>query len=117
MLTRRTFVKSAIALPIGAALAEYGRLSAAARGLVKIRAVKAMAVRTGGVGAGVRGDRGGAPAAAGGGGSTIIKIETDAGLDGYGPALGSGPLARAVIDEFMSEQGSAKGLGLIGKDP
>ena len=106
MLTRRTFVKSALALPIGGALAHYSRLSAAARGLVKITAVKAMAVGAGG-----------ASVAGGGGGRTIIKIETDAGIDGYGPAGGSGPLARAVISEFMSEQGSAEGLGLIGKDP
>ncbi|MGA3241649.1 MAG: mandelate racemase/muconate lactonizing enzyme family protein [Bryobacteraceae bacterium] len=125
MLTRRSFIKSAIALPIGGAIATYQTLSAPARGLVKITAVKAMSVRGGGAAAGGRGGtvapggRGGAAAAAGGGGGggTMIKIETDAGIDGYGPVLGSGPLARAVIAEFMSDQGSAKGLGLIGKDP
>jgi len=103
MQTRRGFLKTAMALPMGAALAHYNLLSAPARGLIKITAVKAMAVRTG--------------AQAAGPGTTMIKIETDAGIDGYGPALGSGPFARAVIAEFMSEQGSAKGLSLIGKDP
>jgi galactonate dehydratase len=117
MLTRRNFVKSALALPIGGALTKYGLLSAPARGLVKITAVKAMSIRAGGAAPGGRGGRGGAPVAGGGGGGTMIKIETDAGIEGYGPALGSGPLARAVIAEFMSDQGSAKGLGLIGKDP
>jgi galactonate dehydratase len=112
MLTRRNFIKSALALPIGGSLAHYNLLAAPARNLVKITAVKAMSVRAGGAPSG-RGGRGGA----GGGGGTMIKIETDAGIDGYGPALGSGPLARAVIAEFMSDQGSAKGLGLIGKDP
>ena len=115
MLTRRSFIKAAVALPIGGAIAAYQTLSAPARGLVKITAVKAMAIRGGGAATGGRGGRGGA--AGGGGGNAMIKIETDAGIDGYGPALGSGPLARAVITEFMSDQGSAKGLGLIGKDP
>jgi L-alanine-DL-glutamate epimerase-like enolase superfamily enzyme len=101
MLTRRNFIQSALALPLAAALPEFTLWSAPARGLIKITAVKAMTVGGGG----------------GGGGTTMIKIETDAGIDGYGPALGSGPLARAVISEFMSEQGSAQGLGLIGKDP
>ncbi|MGA3241735.1 MAG: hypothetical protein ABSG03_36200, partial [Bryobacteraceae bacterium] len=112
MLTRRNFIKSAIALPIGGAIANYQMSSAPARGLVKITAVKAMAIRGGGAAPGGPGGRG--RAAVGGGGGTMIKIETDAGIDGYGPALGSGPLARAVIAEFMSDQGSAKGLGLIG---
>jgi L-alanine-DL-glutamate epimerase-like enolase superfamily enzyme len=100
MITRRKFIQSAVALPVGGALAQYELFSAPARGLVKITAVKAMSVR-----------------GAGGGGGTMIRIETDAGIEGYGPALGSGPLARAVIEEFMSDTGSAKGLGLIGKDP
>ena len=58
MLTRRSFIKSAIALPIGGAIATYQMLSAPARGLVKITAVKAMSVRGGGGAA--AGGRGGA---------------------------------------------------------
>ena len=48
----------------------------------------------------------------------MIKIETDAGIDGYGPGPWEAVRWRErLIAEFMSDQGSAKGLGLIGKDP
>ena len=116
MLTRRSFIKAAVALPIGGAIAAYQTLSAPGpRPCQDYGGRKAMAIRGGGAATGGRGGRGGA--AGGGGGNAMIKIETDAGIDGYGPALGSGPLARAVITEFMSDQGSPKGLGLNGKDP
>ena len=46
---------------------------------------------------------------------TFIKIETDAGVVGYGECRGSGPFARAAIAEL--EGGRLPHLGLIGKDP
>ena len=46
---------------------------------------------------------------------TWIKIETDAGLIGYGPCGSSGILARDVIAGL--EEGRLPHLGLIGKDP
>jgi galactonate dehydratase len=46
---------------------------------------------------------------------TLIKVETDAGLVGYGPCGGSGPLARDVIATL--HEGRLPHLGLIGKDP
>ncbi len=48
-------------------------------------------------------------------GATLIKIETDAGVCGYGPCGESGPTARAVID--LLHHGRLPHLGLIGKDP
>jgi len=55
VLTGRNFIKSAIALLIGGAIANYQTLSAPAGGLVKITGLKVMAIRGGG-----RGGRGGA---------------------------------------------------------
>ncbi|MGN6755283.1 MAG: mandelate racemase/muconate lactonizing enzyme family protein [Thermomicrobiales bacterium] len=46
---------------------------------------------------------------------TLIRIETDAGLVGYGECHASGPLARAAIASL--EGGRLPHLGLIGKDP
>jgi galactonate dehydratase len=74
--------------------ATVAALGASTRGAVAITAIKAMAVRNQG---------------------TLIKIETDAGIVGYGEAHGSGPLARAAIASL--EGGRLPHLGLIGKDP
>jgi L-alanine-DL-glutamate epimerase-like enolase superfamily enzyme len=65
-----------------------------AAGSAKITAVKAMQVR----------DQG-----------TLIKVETDIGVCGYGEAWGSGPFARAAIEQL--EGGRLPHLGLVGKDP
>ena len=46
---------------------------------------------------------------------TLIKVETDAGLVGYGPCGRSGPLARDVIHAL--HHGRLPHLGLVGKDP
>jgi len=94
MMTRRSFVQTALAIPIGASLSRYEALAAPARNQVKITAIKAMQVRDPG---------------------TLIKIETDAGIAGYGPCGGSGPFARDVIDGL--HRGRLPHLGLIGKDP
>ncbi|MBN1579907.1 MAG: mandelate racemase/muconate lactonizing enzyme family protein [Anaerolineae bacterium] len=72
----------------------YDALSAPARDQVKITQIKAMQPRHG---------------------VTLIKIETDAGIAGYGPCGGSGPFARAVIAELEGPR--LPHLGLIGKDP
>src|SRR5947209_7315000 len=45
---------------------------------------------------------------------TFIKVETDAGIVGYGECRGSGPFARAAIVEL--EGGRLPHLGLVGKD-
>jgi L-alanine-DL-glutamate epimerase-like enolase superfamily enzyme len=94
-VSRRNFMKTALIIQAGTMLAPYEALAALARQQIKITAVKAMETTEG----------------------TIIKIETDAGLVGYGPTSGSGPFVREVIRQFNSEEGSSAGLGLIGKDP
>jgi L-alanine-DL-glutamate epimerase-like enolase superfamily enzyme len=95
-MKRRDFLRVALSLPIGAYLAHFESVAAPARHQVKITAIKAMQTADTG---------------------TIIKIETDAGLVGYGPCHGTGPFARAILQEVGGGRGSNVGLGLVGKDP
>jgi galactonate dehydratase len=85
--------QAVLAMPFTASLASYSPQAASARGQVTIKAIKAMQVNR----------------------RTLIKVETDAGLDGYGPCGGSGPFARAVIEGL--EGGRLPHLSLIDKDP
>ena len=94
MTSLRDLLKSALLLPFRTSLAPYAAQAAPNRGQVKITAIKAMQVKTM---------------------ATAIKIETDAGLVGYGPCGGSGPFARAAIAELEGPR--LPHLGLIGKDP
>jgi L-alanine-DL-glutamate epimerase-like enolase superfamily enzyme len=48
-------------------------------------------------------------------GTTLIRVETDAGISGYGPCHGSGPSVRAAIAGLEGPR--LPHLGLIGKDP
>ena len=89
-MTRRDWLRRAIALPAGAWMARYRAIAQPHRGKVKIAAIKAMQIQNIA-------------------GNTLMKIETDAGLVGYGEAGVSGPMARARIEHM-------KGL-LIGQDP
>jgi L-alanine-DL-glutamate epimerase-like enolase superfamily enzyme len=72
----------------------YEALAASARGLVQITGIQAMQPQRG---------------------ATLIKVQTDAGVAGYGPCGGSGPFARAVIAGLEGPR--LPHLGLIGKDP
>jgi L-alanine-DL-glutamate epimerase-like enolase superfamily enzyme len=74
--------------------APLAALGTSARGAVAITAIKVMAVREQG---------------------TLLKIETDAGIAGYGECHASAPLARAAIASL--EGGRLPHLGLLGKDP
>ena len=65
-----------------------------ARGQVKITAIKALQPKRD---------------------ATLIKIETDAGISGYGPCHGTGPFVRAAIARLEGPR--LPHLGLIGKDP
>ncbi|MEZ4683263.1 MAG: hypothetical protein R2932_54550 [Caldilineaceae bacterium] len=49
------------------------------------------------------------------GGRTLIKVETDAGVAGYGECHGSGAFAREAIAALEGPR--LPHLGLIGKDP
>jgi len=63
-------------------------------GQVKITAIKAVQPRSG---------------------ATLIRVETDAGVHGYGPCHGTGPFVRAAIAALEGPR--LPHLGLIGKDP
>src|SRR5277367_296040 len=89
-MQRRDFLRLALALPAGAFLDNYNALAAPHQGKVKITAIKAMALQNIA-------------------GNCLIRIDTDAGLTGYGEAGATGPIARARIETM-------KPL-LIGKDP
>jgi galactonate dehydratase len=97
VLSRRNFFKAALAMPIGVSLGGYEALAASAQGQVKITAIKAIRLKRG------TGSRG------------YIKIETDAGLVGYGPGEG-GPETRETI-AMLEDSPAGEKTGLIGKDP
>src|SRR6266545_520451 len=89
-MTRRDLIRLAVTLPAGATLSRYAALAAPYRGKAKITAVKAMGLKTAT-------------------GNCLIRVDTDAGLSGYGEAGATGAMARARIETM-------KPL-LIGKDP
>lgn len=88
--TRRQLLRLAAALPAGCAFLPYRAFAAPYRNQVKITAIHAMAIKNIA-------------------GNCLIRIDTDAGLSGYGEAGATGPMARARIDTM-------KPL-LVGKDP
>jgi L-alanine-DL-glutamate epimerase-like enolase superfamily enzyme len=88
--TRRLFLKSALAIPAGAWMAHYAALAAPFTGMVKIKAIKTLAIDNVGDGC-------------------LIRIDTDAGLTGYGEAGISSKLARDRIELLQPI--------LIGQDP
>ena len=92
VLTRRNFLTAALAMPIGSALVHYEAMAAPARRQVKITAIKSLRCNQK-----MRGTSQG-----------LVKIETDAGLVGYGPGPG-GPESRAAIAGVAGS--------LIGQDP
>jgi hypothetical protein len=78
-MTRRQLLKAALAIPAGAWMSQYQAMAAPEAKQVKITAIKALQLRQNG-------------------GNCLIKVETDAGLVGYGEAGASGPMARARIE-------------------
>ena len=88
MWTRRDFLRMALALPAGLWLARYKALAAPLRGAVKITSIKALQLDFEGDGC-------------------LVKIETDAGITGYGETGVDGATARARIPL----------LHLVGADP
>ena len=71
-----------------------GSFSGSASGAVRITAIKALQPKRG---------------------ATLIRIETDAGIVGYGPCGESGPIARAIIDQVAN--GRLPHLWPVGQDP
>jgi galactonate dehydratase len=88
--TRRNLLRLAAGLPAAGFLARYRSLSAAERNRVKITDIRAMAIRNIA-------------------GNCLIRVDTDAGVSGYGEAGSTGPMARARIQTM-------KPL-LAGRDP
>src|SRR5882672_10297925 len=88
--TRREMFRLAMALPITGVFTRFNPLVAAERNKVKITDIKAMQINRIA-------------------GNCLIKIETDAGIVGYGEAGATGPMARARIATMQNM--------LIGKDP
>ncbi len=88
--TRRDWLRLAALLPAGAFLERYQALSAPLRGQVKITGIKAMALRNIA-------------------GNCLIRVDTDAGLTGYGEAGATGPMARARLETMRPL--------LVGRDP
>ena len=87
---RRTFMKLAVMLPVSASFGHFRLLAQAVAKQVKITGIRAMALNNIA-------------------GNSLIRIDTDSGLTGYGEAGATGPIARARIETI-------KPL-LIGKDP
>src|ERR1035441_5055425 len=94
-LTRRNCLQTALALPIGASFARYRAWAAPAQGLSKITKIKVLQLKEG---------------------RTLIRVDTDAGLSGYGECNTAGAIARSVIAAYNGA-GRLPNLGLIGKDP
>jgi L-alanine-DL-glutamate epimerase-like enolase superfamily enzyme len=92
MLSRRELLRAAVALPFGAWMARYQAIAAPYEGEVRITAIKAMALDYTFDGC-------------------LIKIETDAGLAGYGETGTNVAMARSHIEHMSSR------AGLLGADP
>src|SRR5579872_5358093 len=88
--TRRDLMRLAVALPMGGFMARYKAFAAPHVNRVKITDIRAMAIKNIA-------------------GNCLIRIDTDAGITGYGEAGATGPMARARIQTM-------KPL-LVGKDP
>jgi L-alanine-DL-glutamate epimerase-like enolase superfamily enzyme len=90
-LTRRRFLEAALLLPGGAYLTKFRVVAEPRKQMVKITAIKAMQLDN-------VGDTG-----------CLIRIETDAGLVGYGEAKVSSSTARSRIEQLQTV--------LVGQDP
>src|SRR5216684_6469932 len=87
---RRRFMKLAVMLPVSASLAHFRLLAQTQAKKVKITGISAMALSNIA-------------------GNSLIRVDTDSGVTGYGEAGATGPMARARIETI-------KPL-LLGKDP
>lgn len=88
--TRRDLLRIAVAAPLGSFFTRYAAYAEPYRSLVKITNIRAMQIRDIA-------------------GNCLIRIDTDAGLTGYGEAGATGPMARGRIQTMKQL--------LIGKDP
>src|SRR2546427_637724 len=89
-MSRRNLLRLALTLPAGPWLAHYTALATPYRNKVRITGIKAMGIKTAT-------------------GNCLIRVDTDAGLTGYGEAGATGAMARARIKTMETL--------LVGKDP
>src|ERR1044071_4144848 len=94
-MTRRNFLQTALTLPLGAAFTRYQALAAPAAGLRPNNQIQALQLKDGG---------------------TLIRVDTDAGMSGYGECNTAGPAARSAIAAYNGA-GRLPNLSVIGKDP
>ena len=94
-MRRRDLLAAALALPVSHIFAPLKALAQPARGATRITAIKALRIKDA---------------------QTLIRIDTDAGISGYGECGTDGNTARAVIAAYNGG-GRLPHLGLIGKDP
>ena len=92
MMSRRALLRAAVGFPFGAWMSRYQAIAAPYEGEVKVTAIKAMALDYTFDGC-------------------LIKIETDAGLAGYGETGTNVAMARSHIEHMNTR------AGLIGADP
>jgi L-alanine-DL-glutamate epimerase-like enolase superfamily enzyme len=85
----------ALSMPLGAALAGYRALAAPAAGLIRITRIQSLELKDS---------------------RTLIRVDTDAGISGYGECNTPGPAARSVIAAYNGA-GRLPNLGVVGKDP
>ena len=88
-------LEMALCMPAGAALTRYQALAAPAEGLGKIANIQALQLKDG---------------------RTLIRVDTDAGISGYGECNTPGPAARSAITAYNGA-GRLPNLAPIGKDP
>src|SRR6185295_2506783 len=89
-MTRRDLIRMAVALPSAGLFTRFRAMAAPELKRVKITNIRAMAIQNIA-------------------GNCLIRIDTDAGITGYGEAGATGPMARARIATMRNL--------LIGKDP
>src|SRR5215472_3350579 len=94
-VTRRDFLQTALATSGGLVFARYQALAAPAQGLTKITRIQALQLKDG---------------------RTLIRVDTDAGLSGYGECNTAGPAARSAIAAYNGA-GRLPNLAVIGEDP
>ena len=82
-MTRRTWLQTLLTFPVLTRLRSFAQPH---KGKVKITAVRAMQIRNIA-------------------GNCLIRIDTDAGLTGYGEAGSSGPMARSRIEQLRPHAG------------
>lgn len=101
--SRRNFIRMAISLPLAGLFSKLNAFAQPHLNRVKITDIKVMQIQ-------------------GIAGNSLVKIETDSGLVGYGEAGISGPMGRGRLDADIPLPTGVHGIGkmrdlLIGKDP